>query len=365
MPTSPGPAAADPSTPTTAHAARRVAPPAAWSIDAFVASLSGRSELTQAAYREDVAQFTTWAAGAGATDPAAVDHRLLRRWLAALAARGYARSSISRKASSLRAYFRWAERRGLLGPDGNPATALRSPSGPSRLPRVPRPAETVGALDRLAAAAVAGDPDAVVDHAVVELLYGAGLRVSELCTLRPGDVDLPAATVTVLGKRARVRRVPVPPVVVTTLRDYVSRGRPARCLPASPDDALFLNRRGRRMSPRDVRRIVERVPMLRDQDADGRRLHPHSLRHAYATHLLEGGRGPPNRARTPRSRRRGDDADLHPRDDRSGAGRLRRHAPASLIQPPQDDITESAMDDDAGIERLWAEYKQSGVRDRA
>jgi integrase/recombinase XerC len=266
---------------------------AAWALDAFRASLSGRSELTRAAYLEDVTRFVAWATATGVDGPAAVDHRLLRRWLAALAGDGYARSSISRKASALRAYFRWAERRGLLGADGDPASALRTPTGPSRLPRVPRPADTVAALDRLADAAAGADgdavADAVTDHAVVELLYGAGLRVSELCGLAPGDVDLVAGTVTVLGKRARVRSVPLPAVAVATLRGYVSRGRPGRVQPGSPAEALFLNRRGRRMSPRDVRRIVERVPMLRDQDADGRRLHPHSLRHAYATHLLEGG----------------------------------------------------------------------------
>ncbi len=234
-----------------------------------------------------------WAAESGIDDPAAVDRRLLRRWLATLAGRGYARSSISRKASALAGLLPLGRPRGLLGPDGDPASALRSPAGPSRLPRVPRAADTVAALDRLADAAAGADgdavTDAVTDHAVVELLYGAGLRVSELCGLAPGDVDLVGATVTVLGKRARVRRIPLPAVAVATLRGYVSRGRPGRLQPGSPAEALFLNRRGRRMTPRDVRRIVERVPMLRDHDADGRRLHPHSLRHAYATHLLEGG----------------------------------------------------------------------------
>jgi integrase/recombinase XerC len=154
---------------------------------------------------------------------------------------------------------------------------------------VPRPAETVATLEQLATRARSGDAAALVDHAVVELLYGGGLRVSELCGLRSGDLDLAAATVTVLGKRARVRRVPLPAVTVATVRDYVSRGRPALVRDGSPAETLFLNRRGRPMTPRDVRRIIERVAMLRDPSADGRRLSPHSLRHAYATHLLEGG----------------------------------------------------------------------------
>jgi integrase/recombinase XerC len=154
---------------------------------------------------------------------------------------------------------------------------------------VPRAADTVAALEQLAAAARDGDPVAARDHAVVELLYGAGIRVSELCGLDLGDVDLRGASVTVLGKRARARRVPVPPVVVTTLRDYVTRVRPTLRRDESPAEALFLNRRGHRMTPRDVRRLVAAVPMLRHGDADDRRFHPHSLRHAYATHLLEGG----------------------------------------------------------------------------
>ncbi len=121
------------------------------------------------------------------------------------------------------------------------------------------------------------------DRAVLELLYGAGLRVSECCGLRPGDVDAKRRTVTVLGKGAKVRRVPLGAPAITAVREYEHSGRAALATPASPD-ALFLNRRGRALTPRDARRILERFPL-----ADGRVLHPHALRHAYATHLLEGG----------------------------------------------------------------------------
>jgi integrase/recombinase XerC len=132
------------------------------------------------------------------------------------------------------------------------------------------------------------DPRAQRDLAVVELLYSAGLRVSECCGLDVGDVDLRKRTVTVLGKGAKVRRVPLGEPARDALGAYLREGR-SRLSSASEvtgdaANALFLNTRGRRMSPRDVRRVLERHPL-----GDGRTLHPHALRHAYATHLLEGG----------------------------------------------------------------------------
>jgi integrase/recombinase XerC len=118
---------------------------------------------------------------------------------------------------------------------------------------------------------------------VLELLYGAGLRVSECCELREADVDLRRRTVTVLGKGSKVRRLPLGEPAVEAVREYVRAGRP-RLVRAESPDRLFLNRLGRVLTPRDARRILERNPL-----PDGRVLHPHALRHAYATHLLEGG----------------------------------------------------------------------------
>src|SRR5207248_6196792 len=125
---------------------------------------------------------------------------------------------------------------------------------------------------------------ALRDTAVLEVLYGAGLRISELCGLSPSDVDVRAGMVTVLGKRSKIRRVPLGEIAIAAIRAYLDSGRTNLSGPLSPPDALFLNRRGRRLTPRDARRITERRLLT-----DGRAISPHTLRHAYATHLLEGG----------------------------------------------------------------------------
>jgi integrase/recombinase XerC len=250
-----------------------------WDVERFVASLAGASPHTRAAYERDVKQFVEWAGRGAAHEPAAVDRRVLRRYLGYLDTLGMARTSIARKAAAVRSYFRFLRRAGLI--DQDPAAALTAPRGPSRLPRVPRIAEAAALLD---AAGDGADPVAVRDLAVLELLYGSGLRVSELCQLRPDDVDLGAGLVTVVGKGAKVRRVPLGEPAADAIRAYLRHSRPELTRPDTPHDALFLNRLGRRLGSRDARRVLERHPL-----ADGRVLHPHALRHAYATHLLEGG----------------------------------------------------------------------------
>jgi site-specific recombinase XerD len=122
------------------------------------------------------------------------------------------------------------------------------------------------------------------DLAVLEVLYGAGLRVAECCGLRIADCDLERGLVTVLGKGSKVRRVPIGAPAVDALAAWLDRGRIRLARDDSPADAVFLNRRGKQLGPRDARRILERHPLT-----DGRSVHPHALRHAYATHLLEGG----------------------------------------------------------------------------
>jgi len=256
-----------------------------WSIEEFVGSLTARSPHTGAAYRRDLDQFTAWADRAGLDDPSAVTHLVLRRYLAYLTTREFARRSIARKVSALRGYFAWQRRRG--GVDTDPARALRAPLGERRLPRVPRQAEVAALLDGAGAGAgEPGPPDPVGlrDHAVLEVLYGSGLRVAEVCGLGPGDCDLSAAHVTVLGKGSKIRRVPLSGPATEALAVWMETGRPALLRPGSPADALFLNRRGARLGPRDVRRILAALPL-----PDGRAVSPHGLRHAFATHLLEGG----------------------------------------------------------------------------
>jgi site-specific recombinase XerD len=251
-----------------------------WDVEGFVSSLTGASVHTRAAYERDVRQFVQWAGRGVADEPTGIDRRALRRYLGYLDTLGLARPSVARKAAAIRSYFRFLRRRGVI--DHDPAASLTAAKGPSRLPRVPKATDTVDLLD--AAAPATDDPAAFRDAAVLELLYAAGLRVSELCGLDIGDVDLRDALVTVLGKGAKVRRVPVGAVAVASVRSYLDAGRPRMATPDSPAAALFLNRRGHRLGPRDARRILERHPLT-----DGRVLHPHALRHAYATHLLEGG----------------------------------------------------------------------------
>lgn len=252
----------------------------AWELDAFARSVGGRSPHTVRAYRGDVRDFSQWAERAGMAGPGTVDRLLLRRYLAYLATRRYSRATMARKAAALRCYFSWLARRGDIVAD--PAARLRAPAGTARLPRVLDRSELTQMLDTPGVAA-SSVPDEVRrrDDAVLELLYGAGLRVSELCGLDVGDVDLRSRTVTVVGKGDRQRRLPIHDRGVDAVRRWVAEGRPRLAGPASPPQALFLNRRGGRLGPRDVRRLLDhRSPHP---------THPHALRHSFATHLLDGG----------------------------------------------------------------------------
>jgi len=260
----------------------------AWDMAGFTASLTGRSEHTRRAYEHDVAEFVSWAERGGCPEPADADHRALRRYLAYLDTRGFARRSIARKAAAVRAYLRYLRRHDAIATD--PGRSLRTPKGDARLPRVPRRDEAAalldGAADRIDASAADGPLALAVarrDLAALEVLYGAGLRVSECCGLRLSDCDLPRGFVTVLGKGAKIRRVPLGEPALDALRAYLADARPELARDDSPD-VVFLNRRGGALGTRDVRRILAAFPL-----GDGRQLHPHALRHAYATHLLEGG----------------------------------------------------------------------------
>jgi len=249
-----------------------------WEQDGFVRSLSAVAANTVSAYTDDVAQFVTWAERAGLSGPAEVDRLVLRRYLAFLATRRFARRSIARKAAALRRYFGWLRRTGAIAAD--PSTRLSAPRGDARLPHVLRPAE----LDTLLTPAIADDPVGLRDVAVVELLYGSGLRVGELCGLRLADLtfDPDRAVVTVWGKGSKQRQVPMGEPSADALRAWLHHGRAALVVAGvTPDDAVFLNRRGRALSPRDTRRILDRRA--------ANPTHPHALRHTFATHLLDGG----------------------------------------------------------------------------
>jgi integrase/recombinase XerC len=263
-----------------------LAPASRHALEAFVAHLRderGLSAHTVAAYRRDMTQFLQFAGRAGVTDPARVEPLLLRRFLALQRTRGLAAASIARKAAALRTGFRFLARRGLVADD--PAAGLGVPRGPKRLPVVLKPRQ----VDRLLAGPDPVDPIGLRDRAILELLYATGIRVGELCGLRLGDVDLAADTVLVLGKGAKQRVVPFGEPARVALLDYLVKGR-AVMLPGpdrgSDREALFFNRRGRPMTQRDVRGMLERYRVAAGAPAG---TSPHTLRHSYATHLLEGG----------------------------------------------------------------------------
>lgn len=263
-----------------------------WHEDGFDRSLDGCAENTRLAYRSDVAGFVEWATRAGLSGPREVDRVLLRRYLAYLSTRGYARRTVSRKAASLRRYFDWLRREGRVVED--PARRLSAPAGEGRLPHVLSGSELGAMLEgaggpgRTPAAGLGPEgPSALErsvdlrDRGVLELLYGSGLRVAELCGLSLADLDLQGLSVTVWGKGSRQRRVPMNSTCCAAVSRWLEEGRPVLAGRRSPPEAVFLNRRGNRLGPRDARRILDRrspVPT-----------HPHALRHTFATHLLDGG----------------------------------------------------------------------------
>ncbi len=191
---------------------------------------------------------------------------------------------MARKTSTLRRYFAWATRRGLV--PGDPTATLSVSAGAGRLPRVLHADELVGLLDDPRPDARADPVWRARDDAVLEVLYGSGLRVGELCGLRLDEVDLGRARLVVRGKGGKSRLVPLSAPAVAALDRWMGWARarvPAPDRPLEPSDQalVFRNRRGRPMSPRDVRRLLDRrAPNP---------THPHALRHTFATHLLDGG----------------------------------------------------------------------------
>jgi integrase/recombinase XerC len=262
-------------------------------LDAFrhyIEAERGLSRHTVRAYLGDVAALLDHAAAAGATDPADLSVGTLRAWLAGQHGRGQARASLARRAAAARAFTAFAQARGLMPAD--PGPLLGMPRIPRRLPEVLRQ-EQVAAVLAAAATGPSGSPGrdardealALRDTAIVELLYATGIRVSELCGLDLGDTDTERRTVRVLGKGNRERTVPAGIPAVKAVAAWARSGRPVLVTPGS-GHALFLGARGRRLDPRTARRVVHaRLAVVPGTPDSG----PHGLRHAAATHLLEGG----------------------------------------------------------------------------
>jgi site-specific recombinase XerD len=257
--------------------------PAAWSrsLAAFDGSLRARgmAEKTRRAYGVDLQQLAEWAA-AHDLDPAAIDHRALRRFMGVLSERGQSRSTVARKLAAVRAFYRHLVERGEL--DGSPADLVASPKSDSYLPRVLSAGEIGAILDAIPQSR----PLEIRDRAMFELGYAAGLRAEEIVNLDTTDLDPDGEELRVSGKGGRTRIVPAGELAWRALERYLDRARPALANPARPDPALFLSRTGRRLSTSDVR---HRLRICTRRAAAGAGVSPHTLRHSFATHLLEGG----------------------------------------------------------------------------
>jgi integrase/recombinase XerD len=245
-------------------------------VTGFLALLAARrAPRTVDAYRRDLADLAAFLA----KPPAEADEEDIERWLTDLRARGQAPSSVARRAAAARAFYRHLVLLGMR--EDNPAAEVELPRRRARLPRTLSPAE----VERLIDAANGTSPRSFRDRALVELLYGAGLRVSEAVELDRGGVDLDNGVVRCVGKGDKERIVPLGREGVEALRRYLARGRPY--LDRRHRPALFLNAHGGALTRAGafliLRRLAEKAGL------DPRRVHPHILRHSFATHLLEGG----------------------------------------------------------------------------
>ncbi|MBW0132746.1 tyrosine-type recombinase/integrase [Pseudonocardia abyssalis] len=244
----------------------------------YLALERGRSEHTVRAYRGDLGGLLS-----RVDEVSGLDLGLLRRWLAEGHAAGLGRSTLARRAAAARTFTAWAHRTGRLAND--PGALLVSPRPRPALPDVLDAAETESLFTAAVAGAAEGEPVALRDLAIVELLYATGVRVGELCGTDVDDVDECRRALRVLGKGNKERTVVFGVPAARALRRWLDGGRPALARDSSPP-ALFLGARGGRVDPRIVREVVHAavaaVPGAPDTG-------PHGLRHAAATHMLAGG----------------------------------------------------------------------------
>ena len=245
-------------------------------VDGFLALLAARrAPRTVEAYRRDLGAFHAWL-GKPVADAATQD---IERYLAELRAAGLSGSTIARRIAALRSFYRHQT---LLGArSDNPAAELDLPRRHRRLPRTLSPREA----ERLIEAAAGTMPRDLRDRALTELLYGAGLRVGEAVGLEKSAVDLEARLVRCVGKGSKERVVPIGKRAVDALRRYLARGRPFLDRRHRPE--LFLNARGGGLSRAGAFLILRRLAAKAGLEPE--RVHPHLLRHSFATHLLEGG----------------------------------------------------------------------------
>ncbi len=244
-----------------------------------LAAARGASAHTLRAYRGDLASFCAFLDERGITRPADVTPRTLRAWLATLDERGLAKSSLQRKLSAARSFFKYLLQHGKI--DAHPAAGLRQRRGERKLPA----ALSVEELDTLLAAPDAAEVDGARDRAILELSYSAGTRAAETVGLDRGDLDLARGLVRLFGKGKKERMGALGPQAVAALQAYLAHEKRPRPTPRAKQ-AVFLNARGGRLTTRSLGRILERY--LREAGLV-RHASPHTLRHSFATHLLDRG----------------------------------------------------------------------------
>lgn len=242
----------------------------------------GASQHTVAAYGRDLADYTSFLAGRGVTDPAVASREDVTAFVAALRARGVAPSTVERRVAAMKGFHKFLVREGIT--ENHPTARVPLPKVPERLPDV----VSIEDIDRLLGQPFPDGPIGLRDRAILETLYGCGLRVSELTGLDTTDIDLAEGFVRAFGKGGKERLVPLGGVAAHALEAYLSHGRsglrPKKALRGADPSAVFVNARGGRITRQAVFVIVRRYGAR-----VGLELHPHTLRHSFATHLLEGG----------------------------------------------------------------------------
>ncbi len=256
-----------------------------WNLDLFAKSLTSVSQKTRDAYLADIQLLQKWAGDQNLNRPKDFKRKHIRMYLTHLASGSYSRKSISRKITSFRRYFAWAKKNQHTEID--PTTGISVAAGKSRLPEILKQKELDAVLLR---SVDKGEAEEIVlrDSAIMELLYGSGLRVSELCNLSLDDIHLDSSSpyCEVLGKGSKKRLAPLSRPAVLSLRAYLDKARQtmastAASTVASDDSFLFFNLAKKPIKPRDIQRILDRRAISPT--------HPHALRHTFATHLLDGG----------------------------------------------------------------------------